>query len=417
MDSEPKIVSRSATLPVRVMEREIRILVTVNIINRGGASRVTMDLLRSLRERGLEVALAVATSGDDEVCGHESFEVFRFSLPRASYRLPCFRDVFVRTARSAWYKRVLRKFRPDVVLSVSVTETVIELNSGLSVPCICHVHAIHQEGLTKSLSNLRKLASFADHYLVSSKAMEDRLRYNLGVASEKITVLYNGVPVRGVRERAAADPHTLRTELGLGEDEIIVVGCGAVNFVKGTDLFLRVAESAKRHCNNKVPLSFIWIGEQHVGKSPLWDGCQRLAEDLGLGDLVRFMGHREDIIPLLENSDLFVVTSRAESLPLAMMEAMALGKPVVAFPVGGIREALSLGGGVVTSSHEPEEMGRIVAELAANRERRCEMGAQAQHTIQDHFDSEQLFGRFESFLMDFARGHEHCNTAPNVRGG
>ena len=81
-------------------------------------------------------------------------------------------------------------------------------------------------------------------------------------------------------------------------------------------------------------------------------------------------------------------------------------KPVVTFPVGGVQEALAHGGGIVTKGSDPEEMGAIVASLIDDQDLRNEMGHQGRLTIRHHFDSEQLFVRFEDYLTELFPGHE-----------
>jgi glycosyltransferase involved in cell wall biosynthesis len=77
-----------------------------------------------------------------------------------------------------------------------------------------------------------------------------------------------------------------------------------------------------------------------VGDGPLRQDCERLAHELGIGDRVEFLGDRDDIPRLLASSDVFVLASKYEMLPLSVLEAMRAGLPVIASDVGGMRETI-----------------------------------------------------------------------------
>jgi len=101
--------------------------------------------------------------------------------------------------------------------------------------------------------------------------------------------------------------------------------------------------SAEMTAGERASCRFVVIGDtpedfrpDHVAE------CRELAAALGVGDLVSFLGFRADVRPYLEEWDVAVVPSvYADPLPRAVIEAMAFGKPVIAFDVGGVREMVS----------------------------------------------------------------------------
>lgn len=374
-----------------------RTLLVTSYINRGGTSRVTVDLLRSLAGRGAKVALAITRRGEHAIGGNEPFPVFCFGFPKGPAFLWRFQGASIERLRRAWYRSILLRFRPEVVCCVDLDERVFDLVATSNGSVVSHIHAIHMDTLTRGLGYLGKLVSFADVYVTSSRAMAARLILCLGIPESRVKVYHNGVPVARL-ERSASEKGLRRSDLGLDEDEVVIVGSGAVNFVKGADLFVRAASSVVRRLVPRQRCRFLWIGETHAGASPFWTGCSRLVESLELGDRVRFLGYRDDVASIFSLADLFLVTSRAESIPLAMMEAMALATPVVAFPVGGVDEVLRLGGGVVLSKPDPEEAGRVVAQLIGNEREREAMGVEAARVIRNRFDSDMNAERFASIL-------------------
>jgi len=362
-----------------------------------------MDLIRFLKKRGSDVALAITGRGFHREGIVESFPVFSFSFPKwmpDSARIP---GSALRRLQSRWYSRVLQQFDPEVVHCVSVNQSVLDLNSGLSVPVLAHIHAAHYNTMAKGLDYVNKLASFADHYVGSSRKVAEIIESCLGVPKSRVSMFHNGVPVRRI-ENSAKKGTVSRGSLGFQEDDVVVVGCGSIDYIKGPDLFLRVAEALGRLVGKDTPWRFVWVGDQDIGVNPFWDGCVNLIEAADLGNRCHFVGYQENVASYFALADIFLLTSRAESIPLAMMEAMALGTPVVTFPVGGVREVLSFGGGVVSREFETDELGGAVAGLIEDPARRQELGIQAQQIIRQRFDSEIRFEKFELFLRQIGDG-------------
>jgi len=372
-------------------------LFVTSYINQGGTSRVTLELLRLLAHGGADVALAITRRGEHAISGREPFPVFCFGFPKGPAFLWRFQRPTIERFGRAWYRSVLRRFHPDVVCCVDLDERVFDLAAMSNAPVVSHIHAIHMDTMTRGLGYLRKLVSFADVYVTSSRAMAARLMLCLGIPESRVKVYHNGVPVARLNQ-AASEKGLCRSDLGLHEDEVVIVGSGAVNFVKGTDLFVRAASSTVRRLAPDQRCRFLWIGETYAGASPFWDGCSRLVQSLELDDTVRFLGYRNDLASVFRLADVCLVTSRAESIPLAMMEAMALDTPVVAFPVGGVDEVLRLGGGVVLSQPDPEEAGRVLAQLIGDKGEREAMGVEAARVIRDRFDSDVNLEHFASLL-------------------
>jgi glycosyltransferase involved in cell wall biosynthesis len=134
----------------------------------------------------------------------------------------------------------------------------------------------------------------------------------------------NGVRLR----RAPAAP--LRAELGIGGDALLVAGVGGLERRKGFDALLAALAD--------VP------GDVHAvlaGEGPLRVGLAAQAAALGIADRVHLLGKRDDVPAVLAAADVFALPSRAEGMSVAMLEAMAAERPVVAADVGGVWEALA----------------------------------------------------------------------------
>ncbi len=132
---------------------------------------------------------------------------------------------------------------------------------------------------------------------------------------------------------------SIRTELGLPENSIIILGCGTPIPRKGIDIFVLTATSVLNNYKGDAPIYFIWLGDGPANEYQLW--TQRDIEQSGWQENIRFLNSREDTIPFFVGSDVFFMTSRGDPLPCVVHEALAAGLPVVAFEnAGGFVEIL-----------------------------------------------------------------------------
>jgi glycosyltransferase involved in cell wall biosynthesis len=173
-------------------------------------------------------------------------------------------------------------------------------------------------------------------------AVSDEVRASMpSRLARRTEVLLHGVDVDAIAsrrgERAAA-----RGELGVPTDELLVATVANLRVNKDYPTML---DAARRLADAGEPVHFV-----SVGQGPLASQLEDERDALGLGERFRFLGYREDPVRVLVAADVFCLSSRFEGLPIAMLEAMAAGLPVVATSVGGIP-------GVITDGRE----GRLVA--------------------------------------------------------
>lgn len=162
-----------------------------------------------------------------------------------------------------------------------------------------------------------------DHVVALSPLSLEQLR-GAGLDINRSTLIENGLDLPApAPDFSAAD---LRASLGVGPDQTLLVRACRLVPAKGIDLLLRaMARQVSRH-----DLRLVLAGE-----GPAKDDLRQLAARLDLGDRVTFAGHRDDVPDLLRAADLMVLSSREEGLPSSMLQAMALGVPLVAANVGG----------------------------------------------------------------------------------
>lgn len=168
-----------------------------------------------------------------------------------------------------------------------------------------------------------------------------------GYDASRMRVILNGVDPEAVAAAAAAPPPTL-------PENVPLAGVVArLEPVKAVDVFLRAAALVAA----RIPDARFAV----AGDGPLRCGLESLAASLGLAGRVAFLGWVEPVEPLLARLDVCVLPSRSEGLPVVLLEAMALGVPVVASAVGGVPEVVE--DGVTGALVPPGDAGALAVAI------------------------------------------------------
>ncbi len=187
----------------------------------------------------------------------------------------------------------------------------------------------------------------------------------------EVRVFHNGVDAAPPRRSRAE----VRAELGLDAGQVVAVHVARFVPLKAQDVVIRaLAVLAQRSSVSPVTVLF-------VGDGPERANVERLAAELGLGpEQARFLGYRTDVADLLGASDVFVLSSRTEGLPLSVLEAMTHRLAIVATPVGGVPELCTDGrDALFVPVDDAAALAAAMEKLAADPALRARMG-DAAHT-------------------------------------
>lgn len=207
-------------------------------------------------------------------------------------------------------------------------------------------------------------------------AVSERVRQSMASPlRNRVDVVLHGIPLESVRvHRSLRDE--VRRELGLAEDDVVV---GTVANLRAQKGYPDLLEAARRLLGDRLPVRFL-----AVGQGPIEEELRRLHAALGLGDRFRFLGYREDAVHLLAGCDLFVLASRHEGGPLAVLEALAMGLPVVATTVGVVPDVVTDGvEGILVPPRRPDLLADALERLVLDTGRRAAMSAAALRRADD----------------------------------
>lgn len=208
---------------------------------------------------------------------------------------------------------------------------------------------------------------------ISKKTGSDLVR-DFKVNPEKIIVIHNGVETERFPWQKSLEVFKER----LMQKEPVLGYFGVIGYSKGVDSLIEAAPLVFE----RFPKAKLLI----VGEGPDKVLIQRRLQELGLESKVEFKTWVGDITEIMLDFDIFVLPSKAEGMPWAVLEAMASAKPVVATSVGGIPEVVVNGKtGILLSNSKPESIAQAVISLLANPEKTLNMGLLARKRIEENF--------------------------------
>ena len=215
----------------------------------------------------------------------------------------------------------------------------------------------------------------ADRVIAVSNRMAATL-IGSGYRPSLVTTIHNGIDVQNVTTTRSR--HDIRHELELDEATVVIGTAGRLSAVKGQSTFLRAA----RLILDQEPGARFVI----AGGGPLEDELMALAFELGIAPACRFLGARHDVHDVIGAMDVFALPSLNEGLPMAVLEAMALGKPVVASDVGGLPEVVRhRDTGLLVPPGDERALATACLELARNPEWAARLGRHAQRAVDERF--------------------------------
>lgn len=223
-----------------------------------------------------------------------------------------------------------------------------------------------------------------------------RWEKRFGVDPKNIKVIYNGVdksiftPSREISKNKAPT----------------VVSLARIDPIKDILSLIEAAEIVKE----KIPdVKFIVYGSVSVPK--YFDECKQKVIDLKLSETFIFAGHTNDIASAYKSGDMVALSSISEAFPYSVVEAMMVGKPVIATDVGGIKEAIGECG-IVVSPRQPEKMASGIIRLLEDPELRATLGEEGRQRALNYFTIGKVMGHYLKSYINLAAGDKGTRAVP-----
>ncbi len=249
-------------------------------------------------------------------------------------------------------------------------------------------------GDSRALSRALTLTSRgATRILCVSRDVAEVVARREGADPSKLAVIPNGIDLDRFSPRGRR--LEMRRRMELPDSALVAITVTHITPVKGMDVLARAAPSVvERH----PEVRFVVVGD---GDEPDEASFRRLLDDLGLRDRFLLVGDRTDVPDLLEAADLFVLPSRSEGQPNALIEAMAMGLPIVATRVGGVPEvALDGEEAILVPPDSPEALASACASVLDSADLRCRLGASARARARREHDAAIMARQYEKLYGD-----------------
>lgn len=209
-----------------------------------------------------------------------------------------------------------------------------------------------------------------------------------GYPGPEVEVVRNGVAVEVDAPQAQMK---VRSELGLSLSQPLVVHVGNIRPGKGHDLLIDVASQLRQRHPDAVIVSI--GGEKHAGDLAR---MRERVDHLGLNGRIRFLGRRPDAAWFIAAADVYVNPAEVEGLPVTLLEAMALARPVVATAVGGVPDLIEHDvTGWVVPQGSSEGLAEAIASLLGDDTLRIRLGEAAKDTVAASYSLEHMVRAFE----------------------
>lgn len=361
------------------------ILHTIESGGPGGAETVVLNLVKGLNpERFKSVVL----------------------LPPGPWLNPRLRDLgvpVIEVSWKAWYDlrgpwalvKAIREYGVDLIHSHLPGQNFYSCIAGTITRCKTMVtyHGpieFQDGGSLKGKVKLWLVRNTADRAVVVCDMVKEIL-VQCGFRQGLISVIYNGIdPAPYVTSSVGA----LRSELGFGPDVRLVGMVANVRQSKGYDILVKACVEV---CRRFPTAKFVAVGDVHdVLAAPI----RKLVAELSLEDRFVFLGFRSDIPKILNELEVFVLSSVSEGMPLSVLEAMASGKAIVTTRCGGIPEIVDHGKtGLLVPPSDCSALAGAIEDLLSDRSKAERLGTNAQMKFHDEFTIGRMIERYEQLYL------------------
>jgi glycosyltransferase involved in cell wall biosynthesis len=345
-----------------------------------------MDLMQNLDPRRFEPVLVAPGEGPLSDWARQNRVTLEISAAGDWLGLPAL------ARRVAEFVRIIRRHRISLVHAVApMSYRALGVAARLTaVPRVCHLGFPPEEGeLERSFISGPEVVIGC----YEAQAVENRERILRIRPTCRIVGVPNGIDTARFAPRA---PSLASSAIREGFPSVVAI-LGHISDVKGHPTF---AEAAAQVVARGHDCLFVAIGGESAQPGAR-AALEMRVRARGLENRFRFLGFRDDVHEVLNAVDIVATPSRSEGLPLALLEAMATGLPVIATPVGGVPEAVTDGmTGLMVNPDDPSALAAAMIRLLDDATLRDRLGSAARRTIEQRFSADTSAAAVASLYED-----------------
>jgi glycosyltransferase involved in cell wall biosynthesis len=379
------------------LKTEPSILLVGTQVAIGGAQKVLLDQAAWFRAHGYPVSAVFLYDRDG------LYPQWSESYPFPIHNLEAFRagsGVFrqcisiLQGMQRLW--KLLRQNRFQAVETFTLDSNLFALPVAWLAGVPVRIATNH--GWSAKDSWLKRLA----HNLLLKLGMVDRLvavtegirsqSLREGVRPGLVITIPNGIPLFPLREKNAKVFSKILRTSGC----TILLSVGRLVHEKAYEILIQAIQLVVQDYPDVVLVI--------AGSGILRDELQSSIDALHLADKIRLLGDRQDIADLMTNADIYVMPSRSEGMPIALLEAMGSGLPVIATRVGGLGEVVEdRSQGILVPAEDPQELAKAILELLRDPALRSQLGRNARRRVEERYTTERMCRQYEKVITDLYR--------------
>lgn len=233
---------------------------------------------------------------------------------------------------------------------------------------------------------------WVDKFIILTEALRRTLIERHKIPQAKIIKIHNGIEIEEYNpdlEELRNKKLEIRKELGLKTDAPVIGAIGRLVWQKGFEYLIRaVPEVLRKNSDARFLI---------VGDGPLKNSLVAESERLNVADRIVFAGFRSDVKEILASIDVLVMPSLLEGLPMVLLEAMAMAKPIVATLIDGITEVLEDGKtGLLAPAKNSHALADVMTDILKDEKKACLLGKNARKMAEEKFSVERMVRKTES---------------------
>jgi glycosyltransferase involved in cell wall biosynthesis len=348
-----------------------------------GGNIVCLHLIEEAIQRGWDVLVNSPTEGIFcDILREKKVKVYHLNTTRSFHWLSAVKIAHLIKSENVSLVHAHTPFAGSIISGLA--------GKLAGVPVIIHAHLQDNWSNNLLIRTYQSLLNYwtnkncYDAIIAVSHQVKDALIAE-GFDFRKFHVVHNGTPIVNGEN---LDSKILRSKLGIPHDIPIVIHVGRLCKSKGQYLLLKAAANLHEQGQKAV---YLIVGKDLEQNGAYLHYLKDMAEELQINHSVYFLGYRTDIPQLLALSDLFVLPSDAEGLPLVILEAMAAAKPVIATSVGGVAEiVIHQETGLLIPPEDVSALADAILWMIENPESAGLMGSKGLEIVQASFSVEKM---------------------------
>jgi len=368
-----------------MVKNKFNLMAVISDLRAGGAEKVIIELLLRLKNAFNVSVACIRDKGElSRVLENESIRIYHTFFKGRIHPQSIFALASLLRRENIHIVHT-HMYRPNISGAISAFVARVPV-------IISHIHSVHQWDSKRQILMDRLTLWIKDGIItVSEEVKRNYLEKVSKARPDKLRVIYNGVDPQFFKKLDSSDE--LMSSLKIKKGSPVIGIAARLAPEKDHMTFLEAASIVSRVC----PQARFLI----VGKGPEEMNIRAQIESRNLQDKVMLLGYRRDIPEILNLLDIFVLPSIREGFSLAILEAMAVGKPVIATDVGGNREAVVNGvTGFIVPKRDPSSLALQILTLIRNPEIAAEMGEKGRKRVLERFTIEATVAEITKFYLE-----------------